>query len=128
MEKPNTQLPTIPLTRDGHVDPSHLELIHGVLHGNTIAIKYLPNMLRYANELLANSERRCRSPHDLPLAEVTYGNATFFFARATGTSSDRHNQNRAISAAAQALLRPEWEAMQTFFQETDAKLRRSQDG
>ena len=112
------QLPTIPLTRDGHVDSSHLELMHSVLSGNEMAIRYLPDMLRYANELLANSERHCRSPHDLPVAQVAYGNATFVFSRATGT----------ISAAAIELLRPEWQAMQTFIRNTDAKLGRSQDG
>jgi len=117
MEK-TTQLPTIPLSRDSHVDSSHLELMHSVLSGNEIAIKYLPDMLRYANELLSNSERHCRTPHDLPVAQVAYGNATFLFSRATQT----------ISAAAIELLRPEWEAMQTFIRETDARLGRSQDG
>jgi len=128
METTTTQLPIIPLTRDSHVDPSHLELIHGVLHGNTIAIKYLPNMLRYANELLANSERSCRAFYDQPTVQMTYGNATFLFSRATGTRKDSTNESRPISAAAQELLRPEWEAMQTFIKETDAKLRRSQHG
>jgi len=117
MEK-TTQLPTIPLSRDSHVDSSHLELMHSVLSGNEIAIKYLPDMLRYANELLSNSERHCRTPHDLPVAQVAYGNTTFLFSRATQT----------ISAAAIELLRPEWEAMQTFIRETDPRLGRSQDG
>ena len=40
---------------------------------------------------------------------------------------DRY-ENTPISAEAQELLRPEWEAMQTFIRETDAKLGRSQDG
>ena len=40
---------------------------------------------------------------------------------------DRY-ENPPISAETQELLRPEWEAMQTFIQETDAKLRRSHDG
>lgn len=40
---------------------------------------------------------------------------------------DRY-EHTPISTEAQELLRPEWEAMQTFIRETDAKLGRSQDG
>lgn len=81
-------LPTIPLTRDSRVDSSHLDLIREVLRGNTLAIKYIPNMLRYANSLLAASESRCRSPYDQPRAEVTYGNTTFLFSRSIGITKD----------------------------------------
>ncbi len=82
-----TQLPIIPLTRDSRVDASHLELVRGVLRGK-LAIKYLANMLRYANSLLAASEKRCRSPYDQPRAEVVYGNTTFLFSRRTETRKD----------------------------------------
>jgi hypothetical protein len=78
----------IPLTRDCRVDSSHLALLHNLLRGNTLAIKYLPNMLRYANSLLAASESRCRSPYDQPRAEVTYGNTTFLFSRSIETTKD----------------------------------------
>jgi hypothetical protein len=82
------QLPVIPLTRDSRADTFHLELMHSVLRGNTLAVKYLPRMLRYANLLLTASEKRCRSPYDQPRAEVTYGNATFVFSRRTETRKD----------------------------------------
>lgn len=81
-------LPIIPLTRDSRVDSSHLDLIRIVLRENTLAITYIPNMLRYANSLLAASESRCRSPYDQPRAEVTYGNATFLFSRSIETTKD----------------------------------------
>ena len=86
--KPTTPLPVIPLTRDNRVDSSHLDLINNALRGNTLAIKYLPNMLRYANSLLAASESRCRSPYDQPRAEVIYGNTTFLFSRWIQTTKD----------------------------------------
>jgi len=88
MQTTTTQLPIIPLSRDSRVDSSHLDLIHCLLHGNTLAIKYLPNMLRYANSLLAASEKHCRSPYDQPRAEVIYGNITFLFSRRTGPKKD----------------------------------------
>ena len=81
-------LPIIPLTRDNRVDSSHLDLIHNVLRGNTLAIKYLPNMFRYANSLLAASESRCRSPYDQPRAEVIYGNMIFIFSRRIQATKD----------------------------------------
>jgi len=88
MQTPTT-LPIIPLTRDSRVDSSHLDLIRKVLRGNTLAITYLPNMLRYANSLLAASESRCRSPYDQPHAAVSYGNTTFLFSRSIETTKDQ---------------------------------------
>jgi hypothetical protein len=88
MQTTTTQIPIIPLSRDSRVDSSHLELILCLLHENTLAIKYLPNMLRYANSLLAASENNCRSPYDQPRAEVIYGNITFLFSRRTGARKD----------------------------------------
>ena len=88
MQTPTT-LPIIPLKRDSRVDSSHLDLIRKVLGGNTLTIKYLPNMLRYANSLLAASESRCRSPYDQPRAEVSYGNTTFLFSRSIETTKDQ---------------------------------------
>jgi hypothetical protein len=88
MQTPTT-LPIIPLTRDSRVDSSHLDLIRKVLRGNTLAITYLPNILRYANSLLAASERRCRSPYDQPRAAVSYGNTTFLFSRSIETTKNQ---------------------------------------
>jgi hypothetical protein len=76
MQTPTT-LPIIPLTRDSRVDSSHLDLIRKVLRGNTLAITYLPNMLR------------CRSPYDQPRAAVSYGNTTFLFSRSIETTKDQ---------------------------------------
>lgn len=78
MEK-TTQAPIITLTRDSRVDTPKLELIQNLLSGNELAIKYIPDMLRYANSLLIASERGCRTPYDQPLAEVVYGNTTSSF-------------------------------------------------
>lgn len=84
----STQFPIIPLTRDSGVDTSNLELIQDLLSGNELAIKYIPDMLRYANSLLIASERRCRTPYDQPLAEVVYGNTTFLFSRSSHLRTD----------------------------------------
>ena len=81
-------LPPIALSRKGQVDPEDLEVIRQRLHGNNIAIKYLGSFLRYAHSLLSTSERLCKSPHDVPLAEVSYGQCTFVFSR-------RHHQQPA---------------------------------
>ena len=74
-------LPPIALSRNGQVNPEDLEVIRQRLHGNNMAIKYLGRFLRYANSLLSTSERLCKSPHDVPLAEVSYGKCTFVFSR-----------------------------------------------
>lgn len=84
----DNSLPPIALSRQGLVNPEDLEVIRQRLHGNNIAIKYLGRFLRYANSLLSTSERLCKSPHDLPLAEVSYGQCTFVFSR-------RHHQQLA---------------------------------
>jgi hypothetical protein len=77
----DSSLPRIALSRKGQVTPEDLEVIRQRLHGNNIAIKHLGRFLRYANSLLITSERLCRSPHDEPLAEVTYGKCSFVFSR-----------------------------------------------
>lgn len=87
MEK-TTQFPIITLTRDSRIDTSNLELIQNLLSGNELAIRYIPDMLRYANSLLIASERRCRTPYDQPLAEVVYGNTTFLFSRSSQLRGD----------------------------------------
>ena len=74
-------LPPIALSRNGQANPEDLEVIRQRLHGNNMAIKYLASFLRYANSLLSTSETLCKSPHDEPLAEVTYGKCTFVFSR-----------------------------------------------
>jgi len=74
-------LPRIALSRKGQVTPEDLEVIRQRLRGNNIANKHLGRFLRYANSLLSTSERRCKSPHDEPLAEVTYGKCSFVFSR-----------------------------------------------
>lgn len=77
----DSSLPPIALSRKGLLTPEDLEVIRQRLHGNNIAIKYLGRFLRYANSLLSTSERLCKSPHDVALAEVSYGKCIFVFSR-----------------------------------------------
>lgn len=88
MESPTT-LPIIPLSRNGRICATDLELITDHLQPNTLAITYLPYMLKYANSLLCASERHCRTPYDQARAQVHYGNSSFLFSRmATATQKD----------------------------------------
>ncbi len=81
MHTPAPSVPIIALSRNSQVNSTDLQLIQQQLSDNPIALKYIGRMLQYANSLLIQSEMRCRTHYDLPLAEVSYGNATFIFSR-----------------------------------------------
>lgn len=85
--KTATPLPIIPLSHKSRICATNLELIRNHLHPNTLAITYLPDMLKYANSLLCASERHCRTPYDQARAQVDYGNTTFVFSRMTATTT-----------------------------------------
>lgn len=94
MSKPmelTTTLPIIPLSRNGRICATDLELITNHLHPNTLAITYLPDMLKYANSLLCTSERHCRTPYDQARAQVHYGNTSFLFSRMTAATQKKDN-------------------------------------
>jgi hypothetical protein len=77
----DNSLTPIALSRNGEVNPEDLEVIRERLHDKNIAVKNLGRFLRYANSLLNTSERLCKSPLDVPLAEVSCGKCTFVFSR-----------------------------------------------
>ena len=87
MQTDTTPLPIIPLSRKNRICAAHLELIRKHLGTNTLAIKYLPDMLRYANSILYASERHCRTPRDQARAQIHYGNTTFLFSRMTAATA-----------------------------------------
>jgi hypothetical protein len=90
MQPPTAPLPIIPLSRKSRICSADLELIRNHLGTNTLAIQYVPDMLKYANSLLCASEQHCRTPYDQARAQVHYGNTTFLFSRMATTTAKDH--------------------------------------